>query len=50
MVRGVHYLHMKGISHRDIRPSNFMVDFKGRILLGDLGLAIRTGKSDLTIG
>ena len=30
---------MKGVSHRDIRPSNFMVDSKGRLFLRDFGSA-----------
>jgi serine/threonine protein kinase len=49
MARAVHYLHMKGISHRDIRPSNFLVDLRGRILLGDFGSAKSIGKSNSTL-
>ena len=46
MVRAVHYLHMKGICHRDIRPSNFLVDIKGRLCLTDFGSAksIKSGE------
>lgn len=46
MARAMHYLHMKGISHRDIRPSNFMVDNKGRLFLGDFGSAKYNNNQD----
>ena len=39
MVRSIHYLHSKGICHRDVRPGNFLIDNKGRIVLSDFGSA-----------
>ena len=39
MVRALHYVHMKGVCHRDIRPGNFLVDINGRIVLSDFGSA-----------
>ena len=41
MVRAVHYLHLKGICHRDVRPDNILVDARGRLVLADFGSAKR---------
>src|SRR5262249_39553958 len=42
---GLEYLDLKGLLHRDVSPSNIMVDRRGTAKLTDLGLAIDT--SDL---
>ena len=49
MTRALHYLHMKGICHRDVRPSNFLVDGKGRLFLTDFGSAKRTDKKESSV-
>lgn len=37
------HVHAGGIVHRDVKPSNLMVDHHGRLLLVDFGLACRPG-------
>lgn len=39
MARSVFYIHSKGITHRDINPSNFVMKKNGRIALCDFGSA-----------
>ncbi len=38
------HLAVRGIVHRDLSPTNVFVDKTGRVLLGDLGHAIRVGE------
>ena len=39
MFMGVHYFHIKGYIHFDIKPANFIVDKDGYIILSDFGLS-----------
>jgi hypothetical protein len=35
----LHYAHQKGVIHRDVKPSNILMDEQGRPLVSDFGLA-----------
>jgi CTD kinase subunit alpha len=39
MLEGLHYLHHRGILHRDIKGSNILLDADGQLKLADFGLA-----------
>jgi serine/threonine protein kinase len=41
MARAVHYTHMRGLCHRDVKPDNFLIDHKGKLFLSDFGSAKR---------
>jgi serine/threonine protein kinase len=39
VVQGVSYLHEKWFLHRDLKPDNTFISWKGDVKIGDFGLA-----------
>jgi len=43
LVKGVHYIHSKGMMHRDLNPNNVFLNKDGNIKIGDFGCSTRSG-------
>lgn len=37
----LHYAHLKGIVHRDVKPGNILLDITGKAYLADFGIVLR---------
>lgn len=46
LIRGLSYLHSKGIAHRDIKPENLLLDSSGILRVCDFSVAKQFSKED----
>jgi serine/threonine protein kinase len=49
ILQGLAYLHSKNIAHRDLKPTNILINSEGIVKIADFGLAKKLAKLSTTL-